>query len=290
MQINFVSPETIRERVASIIGNLAKNQGETNLLISGGSVQPLIAECLVKHKNLFHGDFHVYFVDERADESNYNDFIKCLKQKMQLNGNFDLKSWFFNNLHQLVPGNFDLYDKLFSESERTDFDNIHGVIIGMGEDGHIASLFPMKAQNGDYYRSNYQNASKISENKDFPENYSVEENLEFQSNQKYEMPELIQVPDETHPEKSRAHYTGLKYSNVSKYLCALFNSPKPPSLRYTIRPEIIKKMKNVDCLVLGKKNIVFPCVPVTNVWHSSDYWKSFIGEKNLLEMENRLKK
>ncbi|MEK6934328.1 MAG: 6-phosphogluconolactonase [Nanoarchaeota archaeon] len=116
--------------IAKIIKNLFKNNDEIVIGVSGGSSFNDAYELLGKNKVIDWDRVHIFFVDERIvsledNLSNYKNFLELFGRKGNVYGYRDVKE--YNDL---------FYEK---SNKKKVFDL---VLLGAGEDGHVASLFP----------------------------------------------------------------------------------------------------------------------------------------------------
>lgn len=128
-----MATEYIKHAVELVI----KKNGLCNILMTGGNTAELLYQYWVKNINMPYDKMHLYFGDERCvppehAESNYALVMKTL---------------FANHLHGdmfvvRMEGESKDRDKAARSYEDKLPDNIDIILLGMGNDGHIASLFP----------------------------------------------------------------------------------------------------------------------------------------------------
>ncbi len=114
-----------------------KNSGSFSLVLSGGTTPVNVYKLLAKEKINFE-KWHIYFGDERCFPLNHPERNSYVAQSIWLSKVNIPKANIF-----IIPaeaGNEEaatLYEKVLDSEKAFDL-----VILGMGDDGHIASLFP----------------------------------------------------------------------------------------------------------------------------------------------------
>ena len=132
----------IAAQIAQIILNVLKYKKYFRLCTSGGSTPKKILKELVKQENIDWSKVVVYQTDERIVDNTHQDSNYYVLHKI-----FDkvnaIKKPFFNEKDEESSKNEYLqYLKDFGNNDSYQFDLL---ILGFGEDGHIASLFPEDA-------------------------------------------------------------------------------------------------------------------------------------------------
>jgi 6-phosphogluconolactonase len=136
------------DHLVKLILDTNSEYGAVRLALSGGS-SPLPILTSLQHNVVLPWDkLNLYLTDERyidskADESNQKAIATALGEDVleQLGS--------FNTIQTELPIDMAVanYEEVLLQEEGVLFD---GVILGVGPDGHIASLFPQ----GDYYSTN----------------------------------------------------------------------------------------------------------------------------------------
>lgn len=141
----FDSAQATAQALASHISKEISDKEIFHLAISGGSTPKMLFEALVDIKEEINWQkLHLYWVDERCvrpthEESNY------LMTKLSLLDNVDLPE---GNIHRmkgelstrlLLEQYLRTINKMPRHNKGPQFDLI---ILGMGDDGHTASIFP----------------------------------------------------------------------------------------------------------------------------------------------------
>lgn len=143
---SFKTPiETARALACHIKEQVSKTKGEFFLAISGGSTPKTLFEALVKIKtDIDWGKIQLYWVDERCvppsdDESNYKMTLITLLKHVPVP---------VQNIHRM-KGELsseecmaEYYKSLASIPLFNGFPRFDLIILGMGDDGHTASIFP----------------------------------------------------------------------------------------------------------------------------------------------------
>jgi len=143
MEQRILSAESIVESSATIIfqyiQKTLKHKGELNLALSGGESPVKLYELLAyKLNNLRNLNINVFQVDERYVNPNHKDsnqlmikkcFLDLLENKNTIN------DYFYNTTLPIVDA-ANAYDQLLKEYA------MDLAIMGVGTDGHTASLFP----------------------------------------------------------------------------------------------------------------------------------------------------
>ena len=127
--------KTLTEDIKLIVENAIKEKGKAYLLLSGGSTPlPLyksIADCDLDWDNIHIGLVDERFVDQSSGFSN-EALIRNVFKKIK-NENFS----------SMVINQFDLAKNLEEVSiNYAPFNGADVVLLGMGDDGHTASIFP----------------------------------------------------------------------------------------------------------------------------------------------------
>ncbi|KRH94434.1 6-phosphogluconolactonase - like protein [Pseudoloma neurophilia] len=189
---------------------------QLNLFTSGGSVLKLFKEDI---SELDTSQWTVYFVDERIT-TNIDDLNWALAEKTFF-------KFFRGNYLKLTNENLHIYDEVIDKQM------IELAIIGMGEDGHIASLFPHMGTGF------YVNFSNELINKNVTRE-TLMANLD--SNTEHSSSERTQ-------KTSDSVTNGVKSKLLSPYILEIDGSPKPPPKRYSLTPLALSKIQSICIFV-----------------------------------------
>jgi len=148
----FPTPDAIVDPLASFIVKAQKEaierKGRFTLALSGGSL-PKMLKGLIENPSIKWDKWHVYYVDERVvplnhPDSNHNACLSLLFSKVPIPP---------ANIHAIDPNLLgdleelsDSYEKElireFAQKDAARFPVFDLILLGMGPDGHTASLFP----------------------------------------------------------------------------------------------------------------------------------------------------
>ena len=139
--LSFSSQKDLDSNAVQFIIERAKlairEKGSFSLVLSGGTTPVNIYKLLAKEQVNFE-KWHIYFGDERCFPLNHSERNSFVAESIWLSKVNILKSNIF-----IIPaelGNKDgslAYEKILDANKAFDL-----VILGLGDDGHIASLFP----------------------------------------------------------------------------------------------------------------------------------------------------
>jgi len=117
------------EIITARLNYFVAEKGRAVLGIPGGRSVAGIFERL-KYANVLWEKVHIWWVDERYDGSNYEVAASTFLSKVPL-----------ENIHRF-KGDIEKYNKAFADSFDASAPDFDIILLGAGEDGHVASLFP----------------------------------------------------------------------------------------------------------------------------------------------------
>ena len=139
--ISFDTKEALEhqlvERIAEILKQRVSKNGQAYMLLSGGSTPKNLYQ-LLGTLDLDWSNIHIGLVDERfVNQENASSNEKLIRENL-MTGNASQAQF-----HSMVmdPMNYDS-NLLLATPENELFRNSDVIILGMGDDGHTASLFP----------------------------------------------------------------------------------------------------------------------------------------------------
>ena len=130
--------ETAASRVAALLRNVAKDRAsEVSLALAGGSTPRALHEHLARLPDLPWGRVAIYFGNERCvppdhDDSNYRMARESLLDRVPIDP---------TRVHRM-RGEWPDRDAAARAYEEELPDSLDVLVLGIGEDGHTASLFP----------------------------------------------------------------------------------------------------------------------------------------------------
>lgn len=128
----------IADKIISSVKEHEKKAAQCNMMIPGGrSIQETLRQVIKKQNSCDWKHVHLYFVDERITnkekDTNQHSNKEFLAQTKIPKENIHL----FQHNTKTPEEDCDKYNKLIAKNKIIDI-----VLLGAGEDGHIASLFP----------------------------------------------------------------------------------------------------------------------------------------------------
>ena len=139
-------------KISTCISNAIKNYGDARFLLSGGST-PMNLYSLLSEETIEWGKVKIGLVGER-----FVPIENLFNNETQIKNNLLKNSAKFATIFGMVYNyeNEMLNLKMVNQQYKTFFERIDFTILGMGEDGHTASLFP-----GDKESEELMNTSNI---------------------------------------------------------------------------------------------------------------------------------
>jgi 6-phosphogluconolactonase len=141
----------ISHRIIDILSRAIKKQGKSFLAVSGGNTPLPIYKKLInsKYQNaLDWSKVHLFFIDERCVSKNdkENNFKACYDSLLYQYP--DIKYYRIKGWHNAKEAASKYQDKIRSVLiTRNGLPQFDLIFMGMGEDGHIASIFPDSTYN-----------------------------------------------------------------------------------------------------------------------------------------------
>lgn len=165
---NFETSESLdlalAERVSSILQRAILDKGKATLAVSGGSTPKGFFKIL-SSKNVDWKNVIITLVDERWVDVDSEDSNTRLVHDFLLQNKASTANFF--HLKQGDSLSCEVLAKLNSEV-KVNLDPLDVIILGMGEDGHTASLFPCSEQISEALNIDNENALIIIEPKTAP--------------------------------------------------------------------------------------------------------------------------
>lgn len=130
------------ESIAKAILEALEKQKTIRVALSGGRSPIPVYEALAEISTIPWNRVNLFLVDERyvplnSNESNFKMIKTRLVDKVK-----NLRQFYHYNTRDPIKTIVDQYQKTLQQFEKPLFDL---VVLGLGEDGHIASLFPKEA-------------------------------------------------------------------------------------------------------------------------------------------------
>ncbi|MEM7380295.1 MAG: 6-phosphogluconolactonase [Bacteroidota bacterium] len=139
--------EAVASYFSEYLADLISKTGETHIALSGGSTPKIVFDLLAEQykDGINWSDVHLYWGDERCvppddDQSNYKMTVTHLLSQIDIPE---------SNVHRILgeeePGDeAERYGELLGNllPKADDLPRFDLVILGMGDDGHTASVFP----------------------------------------------------------------------------------------------------------------------------------------------------
>jgi len=142
--------EAAAEKIAGIAREAVSKKGRFSMALSGGQTPRLLYRCLATQYSdkMPWPDIHIFWGDERCvpkqdDDSNYNLAHQTFLSKVALPPqNIHRIQAEKTNLEDVTRTYEDILRRFFTASEGEPEITFDLTLLGLGKDGHIASLFP----------------------------------------------------------------------------------------------------------------------------------------------------
>ncbi|TAI49151.1 6-phosphogluconolactonase [Flagellimonas allohymeniacidonis] len=143
----FDNKQKVAEAFSAYFANVVKGEADFHVALSGGSTPKIVFDVLAENfrDTMDWNEIHFYWGDERCvpptdDESNYKMTVEHLFSKLSVPK---------ENIHRILGENDPKSEALrYANLLEINLDRVEGipqfdmVILGMGDDGHTASIFP----------------------------------------------------------------------------------------------------------------------------------------------------
>ena len=158
------SPEDFELKATEMIANYAndaiRTKGHFSLVLAGGNTPKKIYESLSK-KDCDWVNWHIYFGDERCLTSNDKDRNSLMAEK-----SFFSKVSIPKNQINIVPAELGMNEGAEAYEKKLNSDMAFDLVrLGLGEDGHTASIFPNSEFDANKQAVPISNAPKPPENR-----------------------------------------------------------------------------------------------------------------------------
>nr|WP_299389008.1 6-phosphogluconolactonase [Allomuricauda sp.] len=143
----YKDKQEVAHKFSAYFAELAKGKSSFHVALSGGSTPKVIFDILAENfaDKIDWANIHFYWGDERCvpptdDQSNYNMTVEHLFSKVEIPE---------GNIHRVLGENDPISEAMrYANLLEINLDRVEGVpqfdlvILGMGDDGHTASIFP----------------------------------------------------------------------------------------------------------------------------------------------------
>ena len=148
------------EMIANYANDAIRTKGHFSLVLAGGNTPKKIYESLTK-KDCDWGNWHIYFGDERCLPPNDEERNSLMAEK-----SFFSKVSIPKNQINIVPAELGMMEGAEAYDKKLNSDMVFDlVLLGLGGDGHTASIFPNSEFDENKQAVPISNAPKLPENR-----------------------------------------------------------------------------------------------------------------------------
>ncbi|MDN5304454.1 MAG: 6-phosphogluconolactonase [Fusobacteriaceae bacterium] len=138
--------ENLSQKLVDYFFQIYKNNPTLNIALSGGNTPKTFFNLLANKKDIDWSNINIFIVDDRyvsldSNDSNYNLIKSSLIDKIDI----PKENFHFIPFLETVEKSKDVYEKDivdFFKLKEKEYPKFDFILLGMGNDGHTASLFP----------------------------------------------------------------------------------------------------------------------------------------------------